>query len=85
MGRPSGRAPGHSAVLFAAEAGLLGAVGAHAAAGPGLLPCCASAGLTRRGSAAGRGSSSKKCGPVSSAGAGAGAERRPPAGHRTAA
>lgn len=45
----------------------------HAAAGSGLLPCCASAGLTRRGSAAGRGSSSKKCGPVSSAGAGAGA------------
>ncbi len=45
----------------------------QAVAGSGLLPCCASAGVTRRGSAAGPGSSSKKCGPVSSVGAGAGA------------
>lgn len=40
----------------------------HAAAGSGRLPCCASAGVAVRGS----GSSSKKCGPVSSAGVGAG-------------
>lgn len=35
----------------------------HAAAGSGRLPCCASAGFTRL---SGAGSSSKKCGPVSS-------------------
>ena len=46
----------------------------HADAGSGRLPCWASAGFARRGSAAGDcGSSSKKCGPVSSTRAAAGA------------
>lgn len=43
----------------------------HAAAGSGRVPCWASAGLTCREPPDGCGSSSKKCGPVSSAGTGA--------------